>query len=449
MVEKVTGYNINTLVIDFTGELEFSDNQQLSKIIYADYSNNIFNFIRPHLNDDIKKILNCVKNGETIIWDKEKQLFMNNFECKAIKFSPFYNHKSEIKYVSITILMIENNHFKNPKINKNRFEYLFNTAKDAIFVTDIEGNYIEVNQTAIDRTGLSRTEFLKVNIKDTPTKNPNQISENYLYELSVLGESTNFINYVNSKGNIIETEISGKKIILDGQEALLHISREISGRNQQHAENLDSIIQSEEKERSAFAYEINEIMGPNLSLVKMYIETYFKSTDAKIKEDMITKINIAIDNSLEGVTMLSNRISPHILKNLGLKIALEVFIKKMQDTSKMKLNFDLKIPDNIADNIAIVSYRAVTEILKNINKHSNALEVTINAKSRNNYIIFDINDNGIGFDIVQVLESKNYKGIYNITNKVKSIRGTIDITSKPGIGTHVKIEIPNNEETKN
>ena len=51
------------------------------------------------------------------------------------------------------------------RINEERYRMLIELANDAFFQGDTYGNFIVVNSTAINLTGFSRDELLKMNMK--------------------------------------------------------------------------------------------------------------------------------------------------------------------------------------------------------------------------------------------------------------------------------------------
>jgi PAS domain-containing protein len=52
---------------------------------------------------------------------------------------------------------------------ESHFKTLFHNSSDEIYLADLNGNLIEVNQVAIDTLGFSRDEFLHKNFKDLKT----------------------------------------------------------------------------------------------------------------------------------------------------------------------------------------------------------------------------------------------------------------------------------------
>jgi len=79
------------------------------------------------------------------------------------------------------------------------------------------------------------------------------------------------------------------------------------------------------------------------------------------------------------------------------------------------------------------------ETLNNIAKYANANLVTIEFELKNNQLMMRITDDGIGFDETQVVYGN---GIENMQKRAKGFKGSYEIKSYPGKGTHVLLVIP-------
>jgi len=437
-------YN-HRLLIDINGNFICSDSKDIFEIILK-YGNNIFDIIQLEYKEELNNLWAGVKNGQTIEWHDQKPLFSAGIEYIPDRFSPVYGQNLEVIFIELLIIQKVKEKDKRIGLNDNKFEILFNNAKDAIFVTDLDGNYIEVNQSALERTGFTKEQFLSLNINNTPIKNQDQTFINYFQEIMLFGESTTFINYKNGKGNIIETEISGKHLIFNGLDAILHISREISQRNKKQAENIESLIHFEEKERSDFAHQINDVIGPNLSIIKMFIESLVETSSEKKKIEITSKIKEIIDSSIMNITKISNKISPHILDNLGLRLALESFIKNLKESFSINFSYIYEISDKLQEKISIVIYRVVTELLNNLTSHKEIKNIIVKIYTKKNLYIFEIIDDGFHLSVGEILNLRKSKQLVNIINKVESHRGELFIESSQAKGNKIKIEIPKDEK---
>ena len=93
----------------------------------------------------------------------------------------------------------------------------------------------------------------------------------------------------------------------------------------------------------------------------------------------------------------------------------------------------------ISDVIKINCYRVIQEALQNIIKYAKATQVSVSFSFKDNTLVLNIQDNGVGFD-----SSKNNKGIglQNITARIKKLKGTFVITSSLEQGALLTIRIP-------
>ncbi len=85
-------------------------------------------------------------------------------------------------------------------------------------------------------------------------------------------------------------------------------------------------------------------------------------------------------------------------------------------------------------------YYIVEEALNNILKHANAKSVVVKMKQRKESIYLEIVDNGCGFDSDNV--KFGGKGLGNIKDRAKRIKGKLNINSSPEKGTKITLVVP-------
>ena len=74
-------------------------------------------------------------------------------------------------------------------------------------------------------------------------------------------------------------------------------------------------------------------------------------------------------------------------------------------------------------------------------KHSQASEVKISLTEHTQSLVLLYQDNGIGMDMTKLKDSFKTIGLSGITERIKSIGGSMEIHSTPGNGMKVLIEI--------
>jgi signal transduction histidine kinase len=85
-------------------------------------------------------------------------------------------------------------------------------------------------------------------------------------------------------------------------------------------------------------------------------------------------------------------------------------------------------------------YYIVEEALNNILKHANAKSVLVKLKQRKESIYLEIVDNGCGFDPDKI--KLGGKGLGNIKERAKRIKGKLKIVSSPEYGTKITLIVP-------
>ena len=112
--------------------------------------------------------------------------------------------------------------------------------------------------------------------------------------------------------------------------------------------------------------------------------------------------------------------------------------------SKIKITFESNTSIRFNDFLETTLYRISTELIKNTLSYGEAsqAEIQFMYDEQNNEIIFNYADNGIGFDIERISEKGTGLGIMNIQQRVKVLRGSLEMESKPGAGSKTRIRIP-------
>ena len=207
---------------------------------------------------------------------------------------------------------------------------------------------------------------------------------------------------------------------------------------------LNAIIQTEEKERKRFAKDLHDGLGPLLSTVKMSISSLSQLEQDKATTEIVRNTEMVINEALKSLKEISYNLSPHILNNFGLLRALRNFINKVNATKAIEITLNANFSDErFEQNIEVVLYRVVCELINNTIKHSEASKIQINLKQDEERLSILYHDNGIGFDKKLLHEQpvNQGMGLSNIFSRINSLKGEIDIDTSPNKGTMVSITV--------
>ena len=96
---------------------------------------------------------------------------------------------------------------------------------------------------------------------------------------------------------------------------------------------------------------------------------------------------------------------------------------------------------NIPANVALCLYRVAQEALSNIARHANAKRIRLHLRQSANVIIMTIADDGRGFNLSEGRQ-RGGLGLLSLDERVRLIRGSIKIDSRPGHGTELQVTVP-------
>lgn len=88
-------------------------------------------------------------------------------------------------------------------------------------------------------------------------------------------------------------------------------------------------------------------------------------------------------------------------------------------------------------------FLVVKEALHNIVKHANATEVWVRLALHGTTLTLGIEDDGLGF--VPAQQAGTGDGLKNMKNRAEGFAGSFNLTSQPGQGTKISVEVPLSE----
>src|SRR5699024_3594041 len=131
------------------------------------------------------------------------------------------------------------------------------------------------------------------------------------------------------------------------------------------------------------------------------------------------------------------------LKPIGLEEGIIDAIEKYAGLLGLELEVSVTGFYDVPDNVEIGLYRVLQEGLTNVRKHSGSSQAAISIVSKPDELLIGIKDEGIGFD--QKEKSGYSYSLGNMKDRVKKLGGNLDIQSKQGEGTSIKVSIPRGE----
>jgi two-component system sensor histidine kinase DegS len=342
--------------------------------------------------------------------------------------------------------------FKELQRVGKRFQEIFEKAHDAIWIQDKSGKVIMANQGVSRLTGYKLEELSGSNISQffTPQalKLSSKVEQNLLlghdtkqpYEQKIIKKDGKEASFM------LTTSLLGSEKV----PVFLNIARDITDEKKLQ-ENLrlyaSQINKAHEDERKRISRELHDDTIQTMLAISRSLDNII-SKNSRLPEEALNpfkKIQKDIDESIMRIRRFIQYLRPPTLEYLGLIPALRELANQIQEQSGIKINFKASELDHyLSLEEELLVYRIVQEAIRNVWKHSQATEAEINIWLEKESIVVTINDNGKGFDIKKNTEllEKGKLGLMGMKERAHLIEGSLEIISKPKMGTKITLSIP-------
>jgi signal transduction histidine kinase len=202
------------------------------------------------------------------------------------------------------------------------------------------------------------------------------------------------------------------------------------------------LVAAQEDERKNLSRELHDHVGQVLTALRMELGRIERANPlaAARAGGALAECRRLIDQMFKTVRDLALGLRPSMLDDLGLQPALEWhvrdFIQRYDVTVELSVSGDL---DGLPEQYRTCIYRAVQEALTNCVRHAHAALVQVDVTHRGNEVSVSIRDDGAGFDTSHRHEGLGLRGI---EERVTELDGTMRVSSTPGGGTTLSVELP-------
>ncbi|MGD9142893.1 MAG: PAS domain S-box protein [Dehalococcoidia bacterium] len=211
---------------------------------------------------------------------------------------------------------------------------------------------------------------------------------------------------------------------------------------------LQEITKAQEEERKYIARELHDDMAQILGSLSRRLDNLlrkehsFRSSDVSSLQDVRTLLN----KGIKSLNSFIQNLRPSLLDDLGLIPAIRSLTHNLENTDGTLSTFRVIGEERrLTNEIELSLFRIVQEALNNVSKHAQATEVQVTAEFHDSGIILIVGDNGKGFELegsMDDLPRIGQLGLMGMQERVWLLGGSIEVNSRPGKGTTLKVEVP-------
>jgi two-component system sensor histidine kinase UhpB len=213
------------------------------------------------------------------------------------------------------------------------------------------------------------------------------------------------------------------------------------------------LVSASEDERRRIGHELHDTFGQQLSVMLLQLNALRRlHADPSVPSAQLAQIDRLLETARqldEALDRVESELRPPAIDELGLDAAL---VHNVQAWSA-----DTGIPVELHDEplhglrlsplVETTVYRVVQEALANVRRHAQATEVRLAIDRGADELRVTIADNGRGFERAAAPADKRYPrglGLTGMRERAALVAGELEIVSKPGRGTTVRLLIPLN-----
>jgi len=212
----------------------------------------------------------------------------------------------------------------------------------------------------------------------------------------------------------------------------------------------DKLETTKEDERRFLSHELHDELGQTLTALKLSLQVSARAEpapDGRGGAGPLAQPLGLVDDLIARVRRISLDLRPPLLDEVGLVSALRAYLQSQATVSGLAIElFAAEPPFRLPAEHEIACFRVVQESIPNVLRHAGARRIDVHVDRSATGVSLSIQDDGRGFDPATLDEAaaRGHLGVLGMRERVRARGGQFRLTSTPGAGTsiHVELDVP-------
>jgi PAS domain S-box-containing protein len=343
---------------------------------------------------------------------------------------------------------------------EKRFRKIFAEAAISISLVDRDGQLLDANPAFLKMLGYEKHEIVGKSFQDLLHQEDARISARLFKELwggkrdaysrenrylhkdnrLVWGQAT--VSMLRDAGGLPQFAITMIADITDRKKAEEDIRT-----YQEQLQWLASLLSlTEERERRRLATDLHDHIGQALAISKIKLGVLQKSVIAEDQAKPLSEVRELIEQMIQDTRSLTFELSLPVLYELGFEAAVEWYAKHIRSQHGIKVDVQKDLlPIPMDDEIKVLLFRSVRELMINIVKHAQARNARVTIRREGEDVNIAVEDDGVGIQDVfgdPRLRSNGGFGLFSIRERLHYLGGQVEVESGNSQGTRVTLMVP-------
>lgn len=210
---------------------------------------------------------------------------------------------------------------------------------------------------------------------------------------------------------------------------------------------LRRVLTAQEEERARLARELHDEAGQILTAVQLSLDRLAKALGEgnPWAQEQLQRTRSLVAQAMEDLRRVISALRPGVLDQLGLVPALRGVAEALLRPRGIQLTLETEgITERLPGEVELILFRIAQEAMHNVARHSQATHVWIRLMRGEQELVLEVQDNGRGFDPEAVTAEGPGRGLglAGMRERASLIGGRLEIDSRPGQGTTIRVRIP-------
>ena len=208
------------------------------------------------------------------------------------------------------------------------------------------------------------------------------------------------------------------------------------------------VIEAQENERQRLARQMHD--GPAQSLTNLMLqaeicERLFDTDPIQARVELGNLKNTT-NTTFQKIRDFILTLRPMMLDDLGLMPTLKQYVQDYEEKTGLAANFTVMGRETrLPSHSEVTIFRVIQELLTNVQTHAHATNAQVTLDFQDGLVSASVEDDGSGFDTSEVqapAQQRKGLGLSTIQERAEMLGGGVQIESRIGRGTKIRIELP-------
>jgi signal transduction histidine kinase len=200
---------------------------------------------------------------------------------------------------------------------------------------------------------------------------------------------------------------------------------------------LRAAVDASDAERRRIARDLHDTVVQDLTGTAFALAASARDDD--VDRSGLERMAASLRGSLRSLRSLLVEIHPPDLRTAGLPAALADLVAP---AAGRHIEAEVRAADlgDLPDHAVTLVWRVAQEAVRNSLRHSGAARLRVEVRREGNLVVLEVSDDGRGFDPTEAVDRTHF-GLRGLDSLIAEAGGVLRVTSAPGQGTTVRLEV--------